>query len=65
MTNFHNLPARDDPQVISCQVIATYVVGTLRTTCLLRVSHEHSMQHMPCSVVLRPLCHVAKAAVHR
>ena len=36
------LPAWACTQVINCQVVSTYVEGTLQTTCLVRISHQHS-----------------------
>ena len=47
------LPAWADTQVVNRQDAITYVVGSLRTICLVGVSHRHDVQNMLCSNVLQ------------
>ena len=47
------LPTRADIQVVSHQDAINYVVGSLRTICLVRVSHRHDPQNMLCSNALQ------------
>ena len=40
-------------QVTSCQEATVYTMGSLQTTCLVRVSHQHMLQDMHRSPALR------------
>ena len=46
------LPAWTSAQVISCQGVTAYAAGPLQSTCLVRVSHQHSLQDICCSLTI-------------